>query len=52
MIHRNNESPLISTHLRSPNDQEFLYSNLFLLLVAGYLVRAHLLFVSRAYSEL
>ncbi|KAK8516976.1 hypothetical protein V6N12_032176 [Hibiscus sabdariffa] len=52
MIHRNNESPLISTHLRSPNVQEFLYSILFLLLVAGYLVRTHLLFVSRAYSEL
>ncbi|XP_037496721.1 protein Ycf2-like [Jatropha curcas] len=49
MIHRNNESPLISTHLRSPNVQEFLYSILFLLLVAGYLVRTHLLFVSRAY---
>nr|YP_009582215.1 hypothetical chloroplast RF21 [Bixa orellana]YP_009582232.1 hypothetical chloroplast RF21 [Bixa orellana]QBK83750.1 hypothetical chloroplast RF21 [Bixa orellana]QBK83767.1 hypothetical chloroplast RF21 [Bixa orellana] len=52
MIHRNNESPLISTHLRSPNVQEFLYSILFLLLVAGYLVRTHLLFFSRAYSEL
>ncbi|KAK8982375.1 hypothetical protein V6N11_037546 [Hibiscus sabdariffa] len=52
MIHRNNESPLISTHLRSPNVHEFLYSILFLLLVAGYLVRTHLLFVSRAYSEL
>ena len=52
MIHRNNESPLISTHLRSPNAREFLYSILFLLLVAGYLVRTHLLFVSRAYSEL
>nr|YP_010419167.1 hypothetical protein RF2 [Gyrotaenia microcarpa]YP_010419185.1 hypothetical protein RF2 [Gyrotaenia microcarpa]USG52530.1 hypothetical protein RF2 [Gyrotaenia microcarpa]USG52548.1 hypothetical protein RF2 [Gyrotaenia microcarpa] len=49
MIHRNNESPLISTHLRSPNVREFL---LFLFLVAGYLVRTHLLFVSRAYSEL
>ncbi|GFP97846.1 protein ycf2 [Phtheirospermum japonicum] len=24
MIHRNNESPLISTHLRSPNVREFL----------------------------
>ncbi|KAM7519576.1 hypothetical protein LguiB_018538 [Lonicera macranthoides] len=36
MIHRNNESPLISTHLRSPNVQEFLYSILFLLHVAGY----------------
>nr|YP_009019931.1 hypothetical chloroplast RF21 [Azadirachta indica]YP_009019949.1 hypothetical chloroplast RF21 [Azadirachta indica]AHJ91361.1 hypothetical chloroplast RF21 [Azadirachta indica]AHJ91380.1 hypothetical chloroplast RF21 [Azadirachta indica]UJH19875.1 Ycf2 [Azadirachta indica]UJH19903.1 Ycf2 [Azadirachta indica] len=52
MIHRNNESPLISTHLRSPNVREFLYSIRFLLLVAGYLVCTHLLFVSRAYSEL
>ncbi|KAL7154738.1 hypothetical protein ABFS83_03G022200 [Erythranthe nasuta] len=52
MIHRNNESPLISTHLRSPNVREFLYSILFLLLVAGYLIRTHLLFVSRASSEL
>nr|WOC90959.1 hypothetical chloroplast RF21 [Utricularia arenaria]WOC90978.1 hypothetical chloroplast RF21 [Utricularia arenaria] len=52
MIHRNNESPLISTHLRSSNVREFLYSILFLLLVAGYLVRTHLLFVSRASSEL
>nr|ATL59761.1 Ycf2 [Jackiopsis ornata] len=51
-IHRNNESPLISTHLRSPNVREFLYSTLFLLLVAGYLVRTHLLFVSRVSSEL
>nr|YP_009241095.1 Ycf2 [Heptapleurum heptaphyllum]YP_009241115.1 Ycf2 [Heptapleurum heptaphyllum]AMK46217.1 Ycf2 [Heptapleurum heptaphyllum]AMK46224.1 Ycf2 [Heptapleurum heptaphyllum] len=51
-IHRNNESPLISTHLRSPNVREFLYSILFLLLVAGYLVCTHLLFVSRASSEL
>nr|YP_010710635.1 hypothetical chloroplast RF21 [Impatiens omeiana]YP_010710655.1 hypothetical chloroplast RF21 [Impatiens omeiana]WCZ70745.1 hypothetical chloroplast RF21 [Impatiens omeiana]WCZ70766.1 hypothetical chloroplast RF21 [Impatiens omeiana] len=48
MIHRKNESP--STHLRSPNVR--LYSILFLLLVAGYLVRTHLLFVSRASSEL
>nr|YP_009234684.1 Ycf2 [Meliosma aff. cuneifolia Moore 333]YP_009234701.1 Ycf2 [Meliosma aff. cuneifolia Moore 333]ADD30885.1 putative RF2 protein [Meliosma aff. cuneifolia Moore 333]AEK71639.1 hypothetical chloroplast RF2 [Meliosma aff. cuneifolia Moore 333]AMD08402.1 Ycf2 [Meliosma aff. cuneifolia Moore 333]AMD08419.1 Ycf2 [Meliosma aff. cuneifolia Moore 333] len=54
MIHRNNESPvpLIWTHLRSPNARKFLYSILFLLLVAGYLVRPHLLFVSRASSEL
>nr|YP_009764782.1 Ycf2 [Acrocarpus fraxinifolius]YP_009764799.1 Ycf2 [Acrocarpus fraxinifolius]QIS95059.1 Ycf2 [Acrocarpus fraxinifolius]QIS95076.1 Ycf2 [Acrocarpus fraxinifolius] len=52
IIHRNNESPLISTHLRSLNVREFLYSILFLLLVAGYLVHTHLLFVSRAYSEL
>nr|QCT81923.1 Ycf2 [Protea caffra subsp. kilimandscharica]QCT81945.1 Ycf2 [Protea caffra subsp. kilimandscharica] len=54
MIHRNNESPvpLIWTHLRSPNAREFLYSIPFLLLVAGYLIRTHLLFVSRASSEL
>nr|AMH87572.1 Ycf2 [Syringa reticulata] len=54
MIHRNNESPLISTHLRSPtpNVREFLYSILFLLLVAGYLVSTHFLFVSVASSEL
>nr|AGE93499.1 hypothetical chloroplast RF21 [Xiphidium caeruleum]AGE93518.1 hypothetical chloroplast RF21 [Xiphidium caeruleum] len=54
MIHRNNESPvpLIWTHLRSTNAREFLYSILFLLLVAGYLVRIHLLFVSRVSSEL
>nr|QJS34354.1 hypothetical chloroplast RF21 [Scutellaria kingiana]QJS34355.1 hypothetical chloroplast RF21 [Scutellaria kingiana] len=52
MIHRNNESPLISTHLRSPNARGFLYSILFLLFFAGYLVRTHLLFVSRASSEL
>ena len=53
IIHRNNESPalLIWTHLRSPNVRELLYSILFLLLVAGYLVRTHLLFVSRASSE-
>nr|YP_009739308.1 hypothetical chloroplast RF21 [Hyacinthoides non-scripta]YP_009739325.1 hypothetical chloroplast RF21 [Hyacinthoides non-scripta]QIC20127.1 hypothetical chloroplast RF21 [Hyacinthoides non-scripta]QIC20144.1 hypothetical chloroplast RF21 [Hyacinthoides non-scripta] len=53
-IHRNNESPvpLIWAHLRSRNTREFLYSILFLLLVAGYLVRIHLLFVSRASSEL
>nr|QHN57740.1 hypothetical chloroplast RF2 [Cleisostoma paniculatum]QHN57748.1 hypothetical chloroplast RF2 [Cleisostoma paniculatum] len=54
MIHRNNESPvpLIWAHLRSTNAREFLYSIFFLLLVAGYLVRIHLLFVSRASSEL
>ncbi|KAF9621396.1 hypothetical protein IFM89_020918 [Coptis chinensis] len=54
MIRRNNESPvpLIWAHLRSPNARELLYSILFLLLVAGYLVRTHLLFVSRASSEL
>nr|YP_010723241.1 Ycf2 protein [Chasmanthe floribunda]YP_010723259.1 Ycf2 protein [Chasmanthe floribunda]WDW26611.1 Ycf2 protein [Chasmanthe floribunda]WDW26629.1 Ycf2 protein [Chasmanthe floribunda] len=54
ILHRNNESPvpLIWAHLRSRNAREFLYSILFLLLVAGYLVRIHLLFVSRASSEL
>nr|YP_010529660.1 hypothetical protein RF2 [Berberis pruinosa]YP_010529679.1 hypothetical protein RF2 [Berberis pruinosa]QYF07588.1 hypothetical chloroplast RF21 [Prinsepia utilis]QYF07605.1 hypothetical chloroplast RF21 [Prinsepia utilis]UXW91696.1 hypothetical protein RF2 [Berberis pruinosa]UXW91697.1 hypothetical protein RF2 [Berberis pruinosa] len=53
MIHRNNESPLsFWVHLGSPNAREFFYSILFLLLVAGYLVRTHLLFVSRASSEL
>ncbi|CAN8243361.1 unnamed protein product, partial [Cochlearia groenlandica] len=52
MVHRNNESSLILTHLRSPNVCDVLYSILFLLLVAGYIVRTHLLFVSRAYSEL
>ncbi|CAJ1978174.1 unnamed protein product [Sphenostylis stenocarpa] len=52
ITHRNNELLLISTHLRSLNVQEFLYLILFLLLVAGYLVRTHLLFVSRVYSEL
>nr|ATL62496.1 Ycf2 [Coptosapelta flavescens] len=51
-IHRNNQSPLISTHLRSPNAQGLLYSTLFFLLVAGYLVRTHLLFVSGVSSEL
>uniref|UniRef100_UPI0030DE5A10 hypothetical chloroplast RF21 n=1 Tax=Herniaria glabra TaxID=115624 RepID=UPI0030DE5A10 len=51
-IHRNNESPLIWTHLGSSNVREFFYSILFLLLVAGYLVRTHLLFVFRASSEL
>ncbi|KAL8226819.1 hypothetical protein R6Q57_016651 [Mikania cordata] len=43
MIHRNNESPLISTHLT--NVREFLYAILFLLLVAAYLVCTHFLFV-------
>nr|YP_010407277.1 hypothetical chloroplast RF21 [Spiranthes sinensis]YP_010407292.1 hypothetical chloroplast RF21 [Spiranthes sinensis]URF20167.1 hypothetical chloroplast RF21 [Spiranthes sinensis]URF20182.1 hypothetical chloroplast RF21 [Spiranthes sinensis] len=54
MIHRKNESPipLIWAHLRSTNAREFLYSIFFLLLFAGYLVRIHLLFVSRASSEL
>nr|QXE39984.1 Ycf2 [Nanhaia speciosa] len=52
ILHGNNESPLISTHLKSLNIREFLYSILFLLLVAGYLVCTHLLFVSRFYSEL
>ncbi|MBO0155241.1 DUF825 domain-containing protein, partial [Vibrio parahaemolyticus] len=49
---RNNETSLISTHLRSPNVREVHYSLLSLLLVAGYIVRTQLLFVSRAYSEI
>uniref|UniRef100_UPI0030E4726F Ycf2 n=1 Tax=Hedysarum drobovii TaxID=2906541 RepID=UPI0030E4726F len=52
IIHRNNESPLTSTHLRSLNIREFFYSILFLLLVTGYLIYRHLLFVSRFSSEL
>nr|YP_010712266.1 Ycf2 protein [Corydalis ternata]YP_010712288.1 Ycf2 protein [Corydalis ternata]WDA92921.1 Ycf2 protein [Corydalis ternata]WDA92943.1 Ycf2 protein [Corydalis ternata] len=47
LIHGNKESPL---WLRSSNAREFLI--LFLLLVAGYLVGSHLVFVSRASSEL
>ncbi|KAJ8425431.1 hypothetical protein Cgig2_032231 [Carnegiea gigantea] len=47
MIHRNNNSPWTS-----PNVWEFFYSILFLLLVAGYLIRTHLIFVLRASSEL
>ncbi|KAM4092288.1 hypothetical protein ACB094_06G027600 [Castanea mollissima] len=45
-------SKCLHTLLLSQNVREFLYSILFLLLVAGYLVCTHLLFVSRAYSEL
>nr|YP_009767463.1 Ycf2 [Hedysarum semenovii]QIS98081.1 Ycf2 [Hedysarum semenovii]UWV18546.1 Ycf2 [Hedysarum semenovii] len=52
IIHQNNESPLTSTHLRSLNIREFLYSILFLLLVTGYLIHTHLLFVSQFSSEL
>nr|YP_010987236.1 hypothetical protein RF2 [Krascheninnikovia ceratoides]YP_010987254.1 hypothetical protein RF2 [Krascheninnikovia ceratoides]WOL38652.1 hypothetical protein RF2 [Krascheninnikovia ceratoides]WOL38653.1 hypothetical protein RF2 [Krascheninnikovia ceratoides] len=52
MIHRNNESTLIWAHLASPNVREFFYSILFLLLVAGYLVRTHLHFIFRTSSEL
>nr|YP_010566659.1 hypothetical protein RF2 [Medicago soleirolii]UZC32278.1 hypothetical protein RF2 [Medicago soleirolii] len=42
-----NESPLISTHLR-----EFFVLILILLLVTGYLVQTHLFFVSRFSNEL
>nr|YP_010577361.1 hypothetical protein RF2 [Fallopia aubertii]YP_010577379.1 hypothetical protein RF2 [Fallopia aubertii]QXP99854.1 hypothetical protein Ycf2 [Fallopia aubertii]QXP99872.1 hypothetical protein Ycf2 [Fallopia aubertii]UEP17741.1 Ycf2 [Fallopia aubertii]UEP17761.1 Ycf2 [Fallopia aubertii]UZP13893.1 hypothetical protein RF2 [Fallopia aubertii] len=52
MIHRNNESPLISTHLSSPNVREFLYSSLLLLLLAGCLVQVLLFSVSLDSSEL
>nr|YP_010926879.1 Component of 2-MD heteromeric AAA-ATPase complex [Melocactus glaucescens]YP_010926886.1 Component of 2-MD heteromeric AAA-ATPase complex [Melocactus glaucescens]WKK45484.1 Component of 2-MD heteromeric AAA-ATPase complex [Melocactus glaucescens]WKK45491.1 Component of 2-MD heteromeric AAA-ATPase complex [Melocactus glaucescens] len=53
-LRQNNESlsPLIWTHLVSPNVWEFFYSILFLLLVAGYLVHTHLIFVLRVSSEL
>nr|QFG71164.1 Ycf2 protein [Mammillaria albiflora] len=51
-IHRKNESTFIWTHLVSQNVWEFFYSILFLLLVAGYLVCTHLIFVLRVSSEL
>nr|QXV93841.1 Ycf2 [Epimedium diphyllum]QXV93858.1 Ycf2 [Epimedium diphyllum]QXV95083.1 Ycf2 [Epimedium trifoliolatobinatum]QXV95100.1 Ycf2 [Epimedium trifoliolatobinatum] len=54
MLRRDNESPvsLIWEFPGSPNVRELLYSILFLLLVAGYIVRRHLLVVSRASREL
>ncbi|CAI8589162.1 unnamed protein product [Vicia faba] len=52
LFHTNNESPFISTHLRSRNIEEFLVSILLLLLVTGYLVYTHLFFVSRFSNEL
>nr|YP_010565500.1 hypothetical chloroplast RF21 [Yoania squamipes]UZA66562.1 hypothetical chloroplast RF21 [Yoania squamipes] len=54
MIHKNNESPvtLIWSHMRSPNAWEFLYSIIFLLIVAGYIIHRHIIFFSRVYSEL
>nr|YP_010448625.1 hypothetical protein RF2 [Schnabelia terniflora]YP_010448648.1 hypothetical protein RF2 [Schnabelia terniflora]UTS56660.1 hypothetical protein RF2 [Schnabelia terniflora]UTS56661.1 hypothetical protein RF2 [Schnabelia terniflora]UZG90256.1 Ycf2 [Schnabelia terniflora]UZG90279.1 Ycf2 [Schnabelia terniflora] len=54
MIDRNTESPLIlmSTHLRSPNVSDLPYLIFFVLLVVGYLVPTHILFVSRVSSEL
>nr|QTI91396.1 Ycf2 [Ferocactus setispinus] len=52
MIHRKNDSPFIWTHLVSQNVREFFYSILFFLLVAGYLVCTHLIFVLRLSSEL
>nr|YP_010880400.1 Ycf2 protein [Hygrophila ringens]WHU31339.1 Ycf2 protein [Hygrophila ringens] len=48
MTHGNNESPLVSIRLRSPNPSFAL----FLLLVAAYLIPTHLLFVCRSSSEL
>jgi len=50
-IHRNSESPLISTHLRSQNALEFLYSVLSLLLVVGYFVCIFLYRLSKDYGE-
>nr|AEK71834.1 hypothetical chloroplast RF2 [Trithuria filamentosa] len=52
IIHRKNELPLPLRWTHRTNAQEFLYSILFLLLVAGYLVGTHLLFVSIVSSEL
>nr|QKV48131.1 hypothetical protein RF2 [Risleya atropurpurea]QKV48136.1 hypothetical protein RF2 [Risleya atropurpurea] len=54
MIHLNNESPvpLIWAHLKTTNAREFLYLIFLLLIVAGYLVRIHLIFVFRSASEL
>nr|YP_009141235.1 hypothetical chloroplast RF21 [Lathyrus clymenum]AIL55761.1 hypothetical chloroplast RF21 [Lathyrus clymenum] len=52
LFHTNNESPFISTHLRSLNIQEFQFSILLLLLITGYLVHTHLFFVSRFSNEL
>uniref|UniRef100_UPI0030E3F865 hypothetical protein RF2 n=1 Tax=Schiedea hookeri TaxID=270411 RepID=UPI0030E3F865 len=54
IIHRNNESPLIWiwTHPGLPNVREVFYSIFFFILLAGYLVRTHLLFVFRTSSEL
>ncbi|PWA63770.1 cysteinyl-tRNA synthetase, class Ia family protein [Artemisia annua] len=46
MSHRNNESPLISTHLT--NVREFLYAILFLLLVAAYLLMLIVILVMHA----
>nr|QTI91282.1 Ycf2 [Leuchtenbergia principis] len=52
MIHRKNDSPFIWTHLVSQNVWEFFYSILFFLLVAGYLVCTHLIFVLQVSSKL
>ncbi|CAN1201751.1 Protein Ycf2 [Linum perenne] len=49
-IHRNNEPPLIWTHLRSLNVGEFVCSIVFLL--AGYFVCRNLLIISRGCSKL
>nr|YP_010015736.1 hypothetical protein RF2 [Rhipsalis baccifera]YP_010015745.1 hypothetical protein RF2 [Rhipsalis baccifera]QOI72720.1 hypothetical protein RF2 [Rhipsalis baccifera]QOI72729.1 hypothetical protein RF2 [Rhipsalis baccifera] len=51
-IHRKSPLTFIWTHQVSPNVWDFFYSILFLLLVAGYLVCTHLIFVLRASSEL
>nr|YP_011033898.1 hypothetical protein RF1 [Gueldenstaedtia verna]WRI15699.1 hypothetical protein RF1 [Gueldenstaedtia verna] len=44
IVHRNNESLLTSTHLRSLKIKELLYITLFLLLVTGYWIYIHFLF--------
>nr|ANQ38696.1 Ycf2 [Cynomorium coccineum]ANQ38697.1 Ycf2 [Cynomorium coccineum]ANS54317.1 Ycf2 [Cynomorium coccineum] len=50
LIYRNNKSPWI--YQRSPTVREFLYSILFFIIVAGYIIRTHIFFFFRAYSEL
>nr|YP_009141401.1 hypothetical chloroplast RF21 [Lathyrus odoratus]AIL55927.1 hypothetical chloroplast RF21 [Lathyrus odoratus] len=52
LLHTNKESPFISTHLRSLNIEEFLFSILLVFLITGYLVHTHLSFVSRFSNEL
>jgi len=52
LFHPKNESPFISTHLKSLNMEEFLFSILLLILVTGYLVHTHIFFVSRFSNEL
>ncbi|XP_073220846.1 hypothetical chloroplast RF21 (chloroplast) [Cicer arietinum] len=52
IYHVNNESPFISTHLRSLNIQELQFLILFFLLITGYLILGHLIVTSRFSSQL